>query len=61
MPDIAMCSGTGCPRRNECYRHRALPNGDRQSWFAQPPIKADLSCDAFKVIYQGQTRLREPT
>ena len=25
MPFCAMCEGNGCSKKNECYRHRALP------------------------------------
>ena len=25
MPDIAMCSGDGCPKKLDCYRHRTCP------------------------------------
>ncbi len=31
MPDIAMCRGVGCDKRESCYRHRALPSR-WQSW-----------------------------
>ena len=32
MADITMCRPIdGCPKKNECYRYRAIPN-DRQSW-----------------------------
>jgi hypothetical protein len=24
MPDIAMCPGVNCPKRNECYRYMAI-------------------------------------
>jgi hypothetical protein len=38
MPDITMCSGDGCHRRERCYRATATPNA-RQSYFASPPLK----------------------
>jgi len=36
MPDITMCSGVGCPIKDECYRHTAVAN-ERQSFFTEPP------------------------
>ncbi len=33
MPDITMCTDEGCGRRQTCYRHRAIPNEFRQSYF----------------------------
>jgi hypothetical protein len=26
MPDIAMCQYSNCPKSNECYRFRAIPD-----------------------------------
>lgn len=40
MPDIAMCSGDGCPLKEKCYRFTAKPS-DYQSYFLDPPIKDD--------------------
>jgi hypothetical protein len=39
MPDITMCSGHGCPLKNQCYRFRALTYG-RQDYFGRPPYDA---------------------
>lgn len=45
MPDITMCSGEGCPLKENCYRFTATPNPavpiHSQSWFAEPPIQGD--------------------
>jgi len=46
MPDLAMCTGDGCPRRRECYRHRAVPSF-HQPYHGTPPVKPDGSCDEF--------------
>lgn len=56
MPDITMCEGTGCPQANQCYRHRAIPNEFRQSFFTVPPMKPD-GCEYFSKIMEGD-RLR---
>ena len=47
MPDISMCKGTGCSKRNNCYRYRAQPHPNRQSYFAKPPKKPDGRCDYY--------------
>ena len=36
MPDIAMCAGTECHRRNGCYRYRAVPSR-HQSYMHRDP------------------------
>jgi hypothetical protein len=46
MPDIAMCKGTDCPLKNECYRFLATPSEYRQSYFVTPPIE-DGKCIEF--------------
>ncbi len=53
MPDIAMCPGDGCPRKLDCYRHRAVPTPRRQTYFVKPPARADGSCDYFFAIMRG--------
>lgn len=48
--DISMCSGRGCEKKDECYRHTAKPNEFRQSYFTNPPIeevKGVQVCDYF--------------
>lgn len=59
MPDMTMCTGktTGvkdaifsCPMRERCYRHRAVPAPNRQSYFALAPVKflhTSPFCDYF--------------
>ena len=46
MPDISMCLGTGCPKKDECYRYTAKPTPHWQSYFCKPPIK-DGECEYF--------------
>lgn len=36
MPDISMCYGLNCKRREYCYRFTATPS-HFQSYFAAPP------------------------
>ena len=47
MPDVSMCSGTGCARALERYRHTAKPTPHWQAWFATPPVKPDGTCAYF--------------
>lgn len=37
--DITMCNGIGCQLRFGCYRFKAIPNEDYQSYFKEPPVK----------------------
>jgi hypothetical protein len=46
MSDIAMCKGTGCPVKEQCYRFTAKPNEFRQSYFVEVPFK-DGKCEMF--------------
>jgi hypothetical protein len=51
MPDISMCANKACPSRMSCYRYRAKPSGDRQSWIFYTPEAGRDRCDRFAVIY----------
>jgi len=50
MPDISMCSSKECPKREQCYRAKAKPSGDRQSWinFFLPGVE----CENFMEIWK---------
>jgi len=37
MPDISLCDGMKCPKKESCYRYTATPNEYRQSYFGAPP------------------------
>jgi hypothetical protein len=39
MPDITMCKGTACPKKESCYRFKATPSEFRQSYFANAPTE----------------------
>jgi hypothetical protein len=32
MPDISMCDNKSCPLKENCYRFKAVPNPNRQSY-----------------------------
>jgi hypothetical protein len=53
-----MCEGGSCPRRAQCYRHRAIPTPRRQAYFASPPLETDGSCEHFAELRIGD-RLAE--
>lgn len=46
MPDITMCNGNGCPKKDSCYRFTAKPNELWQSYFMDIPYK-DNDCDSY--------------
>jgi hypothetical protein len=46
MPDISMCKGTDCPKKEQCYRYTAEPDSHWQSYFTSPPTK-DGECGYF--------------
>ena len=43
--DITMCTGEGCPAKEECLRYTAKAS-DYQSYFVDPPIK-DGKCEMY--------------
>ena len=48
MPDITMCKGGGCPRKDKCYRYTAKPCEYMQSYFVNTPIDPeDTECKYF--------------
>jgi len=44
MPDITMCHGYDCPRKETCYRYWARPSEFWQSWFADDPRESKNAC-----------------
>jgi hypothetical protein len=53
MPDLWMCPGEGCPKKNKCYRHRAVPTSLNQAYGETPPNAADGTCDDFLELRGG--------
>lgn len=53
MPDITLCPGERCPKKSDCYRYRAVPTTQRQSYFAAPPVAPDGSCEEFLELRRG--------
>jgi len=54
MSDITMCSPwSGCSVKETCYRYKAIPNMDWQSWadFSTPNVgSGQLQCDSYIPI-----------
>jgi hypothetical protein len=49
-PDITMCKGDDCPKRDKCYRYLAEPEPHMQSYFLTPPNIDGVECDSFWEI-----------
>ena len=57
-----MCAGLGCPKKDSCKRHVAVPNEYRQSFFAKTPLKEDNTCDHYwEVQVLTKDKLRDLT
>lgn len=52
-PDISMCSGQECPKKDTCFRYLAKPSEFRQSYFMGPPVKEDGTCNHYWKIEGG--------
>jgi hypothetical protein len=50
MPDISMCKSSWCPKRETCYRFRAVPS-QRQSYIS--PTEVGDSCTHYAPIQKG--------
>jgi hypothetical protein len=57
MPDISMCMTKTCPKRGDCYRYRAIPNGRRQSYGSFTAHSEDAPCRYFAQVRDGDSLL----
>jgi hypothetical protein len=57
MPDITMCEDTDCPSARQCYRHMAVPNEFRQSYFSGRVRDYIGTCQYLMTVRPGD-RLR---
>ena len=46
MADITMCNGRNCELSETCYRYKANPTPQYQSYFCETPIK-NGKCDHY--------------
>lgn len=53
MADITMCPGTGCERRESCYRFAATPSKYLQSRFMDAP-QVDGECEYYLKNREAQ-------
>lgn len=59
MPDISMCDGKDCLKKDLCYRHTATPTKYRQSFFLNPPFnKETQECDYYWPNNENNSNLR---
>jgi len=62
MPDISMCNGYDCPKRNKCYRFTARPDEYWQSYMNPPGkwIGRQFECEFFidNEPYEREKRSR---
>lgn len=49
-PDISMCEGGDCHRKQSCYRYTAEPS-KRQTYFTKPPHK-DGECSEYWQVWE---------
>lgn len=48
MPDISMCKGGDCPKKQDCYRFKAKPSQYMQTYFMHPPYDVkEQTCEMF--------------
>jgi hypothetical protein len=54
MPDISMCMGKDHELCNTCYRKNAEASPYMQSYFVDPPIKDDSTCEMYWKDYEDK-------
>lgn len=59
MPDIQMCTGEGCQKKDSCWRHTAKPDKCYQSWFDKPPFLENGDCEYFWRRVSGLVKTEE--
>ncbi len=47
MPDISMCRGGDCPKKETCYRYTATPDRRWQSYFTEVIFDRDGKCNEY--------------
>lgn len=58
MPDISLCPGGSCPRKETCYRHKAPPDKYMQSSFVEAPVEEDGSCRYYWPTREEVARIK---
>lgn len=47
MADISKCTGKKCPKKDSCYRFKAVSNPHWQSYLMVPPIDDKGNCNMY--------------
>lgn len=58
MPDITMCTGVGCNKKDTCYRFTATPSG-WQSYFCVSPIDQDGNCESYWEVQKSVVKTED--
>ena len=61
MPDITMCKDEECPSKEQCYRYRATPTPEHQSYFTKSPRDSLGLCDGYFIPINDWTEPIPPT
>jgi hypothetical protein len=57
MADITMCTGDGCPLKENCYRFTA-EKSERQSYFFTPPFDGK-TCEVYWESIYNELKIWE--
>ena len=53
MPDIAMCPGNDCIKKESCYRYKAKPDEYWQSYLVKCPVGyEDGNCELYMPLWE---------
>jgi hypothetical protein len=59
MSGITMCEGFDCPLKKDCYRYRAIPHAEGQSYFAEDHHVGDKCKFFWKIEETHKIRKEE--
>ena len=59
MPDITMCTGIDCNKKDKCYRFLATPNEQWQSYFSSVCFPCDYFWPIKDAINAGRIGYRD--
>lgn len=57
MPDICMCEGKDCPKKETCYRFKAEPSEYRQAYFVHEPYDHEAEeCEHYWPVRESEEK-----
>ena len=59
MPDITMCLGDGCKKKQDCYRFKAIPS-EYQCYFSAPVSDTGV-CEHFWELTADKKKTKKKT